>query len=631
MNSSRCSSNYKWRFRNSGSKQFSMITRTLASFVVFTLCIVSSETFAQTFTRIDTGAIVKDLGNSQGSCWGDYDNDGFQDLYIINSSYIGQNKPDLLYHNEGDGTFSKVTSGVTNEIIQVSGSASWGDYDNDEDLDLIVSIAEGNSRLYHNEGNGGFTKFTSGFEDIAGDVGWVDYDNDGWLDLFGWGRTKEQNLLYHNNGNGTFASIDTGEIVSYYSYAQSANWADFDNDGDMDVFISNLDFYAFDPSAEKPRNSFYINEGGGYFTPMPPTAAVLGDEENTSGASWGDYDNDGNLDLFVENFRATNILYHNNGDGTFDGFIIDPPEAIGANTIGCTWGDFDNDGDLDLFVTCDRGFPRDPPPTFKENLLFRNDGDGNFARMTTGDVVKDGGHTCSVADYDNDGDLDILVINGSLGYPYRNYLYSNDGNDNSWINITCVGTVSNRSAIGARVRAKATINGAPVWQMREIAQMTSEHSNNSLRVHFGFGDATVIDSLVIRWPSGIEDIYTTVELKKFYTATENQDLDEIETSVAENTSDVPMKFELSQNYPNPFNPETRIRYEVSKLDRVVLKVMNLLGQEVRTLVDEDKRVGFYEVVWDGRDNHGQRVVSGLYLYRLEARGFVQTRKMLLLR
>jgi hypothetical protein len=253
---------------------------------------------------------------------------------------------------------------------------------------------------------------------------------------------------------------------------------------------------------------------------------VLSDSGWTPGASWGDYDNDGYLDLYVVNFQPperVNHLYHNNGNGTFTQITIDPPEASGACSIGSAWGDFDNDGYLDLFVTNDRNLPGHPAPSFRDNFFFHNNGDGTFSRITTGDIVKDGGHTSSVCDYDNDGFLDIMIPNGSLASG-TNYLYHNDGNGNHWVNIRCVGTVSNRSAIGTRLRAKAMINGKAVWQTREIAQMSGCHANSDPRVHFGFGDGTIIDSLVIRWPSGRIDTYTALAVDNFYIAAEGQNI-----------------------------------------------------------------------------------------------------------
>ena len=577
---------------------------------------------AQMFTKITTGEITEILGNSQGSSWADYDNDGLLDVLITNTSGFGTNKPNLLYHNEGGGQFTLVYSGsIWNDILSASCSSNWGDYDNDGRPDLFECVAFAKeNRLYHNEGNGDFRLIASELQgDATSDASWVDFDNDGSLDMYITVQESGKNILYHNSGKGSFTRVDTGIIVSDNDCSESFSWADYDNDGDLDVFVSNLNF-----SAGSAVNRLYINQGKGYFTSTSSGAVILKDVANTAGASWGDYDNDGNLDLYVVNFQSINQLFHNKGDGTFEKIIIDPPEAAGGNSVGSTWGDFDNDGDLDLFVTCDRGFPNETSPSFRQNLLFLNEGNGQFTRITSGDIITDGGHTCTAADYDNDGDLDILIVNGSLGPPYVNYLYSNNGNTNNWITLTCQGTVSNKSAIGARVKAKANINGEDVWQLREIAQNTGCHSNNDPRVHFGLGTASVIDSLIVRWPSGSVDVYTDVTPNKFYTATEGAT--HLTTAANQFKTSLPVRLSLSQNYPNPFNPSTEIRYQISEVSNVSLKVYDVLGREVRTLVNRKQGPGTYEVRFDASG-----LASGVYFCRIKAGNFAKTMKLTVLK
>jgi len=494
---------------------------------VFVFFISLQVSFAQTFTKINTGPIPQDVGNNQGSSWGDYDNDGFPDLFITHTSGVGGNKPNLLYHNLGNGTFAKVNTGViVTEVITCSGgSSSWGDYDNDGYIDLYTSIAAGYNLLYHNEGNSSFTKYAGDVGGGNSDGSWAEYDNDGYLDLF-ISSVGGPNPIFRNNGNGTFTRTDTGAIAAVEEMFMSPSWADFDNDGDLDVFWATCFF----DLPGKVKNRCFINQGNGFFTSMDSNAVVLSDDQWTTGGSWGDYDNDGSMDLYVTNFHpnsAINHLYHNNGDGTFTQLSIDPVEFSEAATVGSVWGDFDNDGDLDLLVTNEKYSIAPPIPPVHDNFLFRNDGDGNFFRITTADIVKDGGHTCSLADYDNDGDLDVIIVNGSLTIlsgDQINYLYSNDGNSNNWVNINCIGTASNRSAIGTKVKAKAVIDGVNVWQMREIAQMSGCHGNSDMRVHFGFGDAAVIDSLIVRWPSGVVDTYTGMEVNNFYNAVEGQNI-----------------------------------------------------------------------------------------------------------
>jgi hypothetical protein len=299
-------------------------------------------------------------------------------------------------------------------------------------------------------------------------------------------------------------------------------------------------------------------------------------------------------------------------------------------SLGQTWGDFDNDGDLDLYVV-----NLTSVNNFGGNNYYRNDGapDYTFTAVTTGDFVAGNRAAWGVSsgDYDNDGDLDLYVTYNSLtAGPATDALYRNDLTDgNHWINIRCEGTTSNRSAIGARVRAKATVFGNTYWQMREISAQNAATGQNSLRVHFGLGDATLIDSLEIVWPSGISEIYTNIGVDQFYRAVEGQGLDPLTAIPTPQTT--PSGYDLYQNYPNPFNPTTTIRYTLLRTAPITLKIFDVSGRKVRTLVDDTQTAGTKSVAWDGRDDSGKPAASGVYVYQLRTGFSVQSRKMLLVR
>ena len=208
-----------------------------------------------------------------------------------------------------------------------------------------------------------------------------------------------------------------------------------------------------------------------------------------------------------------------------------------------------------------------------------------------------------------------------------NCLYRNNGiANNTWINIKCVGTISNVSAIGARVKAKSTINGTDVWQVREIFGQTGFNAQNSFNVEFGLGDALVVDSLIIRWPSGLVENYWNIEVNKFYEATETQGISVILSLKNNNATGFPLQFELFQNYPNPFNPITVISWQLPVSSKVELELFNLWGQKITTLLSASLLSGSHSVQWTA-----EGLPSGVYLYRIEAGDFVQTRKMLLLK
>ena len=448
------------------------------------------------FTRILSGPVVSGV-NSTILAWGDFNNDGFQDLFV--STRTG---PSLLYSNNGDGTFSQILAGP---IATDSGNCfgvTWGDYDNDGFLDLFVGVnSNGNDWLYHNNGHGGFSKVTTGAIVNSGgnanNTSWADYDNDGFLDLFV-ANSDQNDFLYHNNRDGTFTRVMTNAIALKTGNSQGGSWADYDNDGLPDLFVSRVN----------EPNLLYHNEGNGIFTSVT-NGVIVHDVSTGQGTSWGDYDNDGFLDLFVVNPNAPNFLYHNNGDGTFNKITNGPVVTDIGNGHGCGWADYDNDGFLDLFVANRLG----------SNFLYHNNGDGTFTRVTTGVVPADVADASSAAwgDYDNDGFPDLFVTELN---PFSNRLYRNNGNSNAWLTLKLEGRLSNRTAIGAKVRVKATMGGQTVWQLREISGGGGLGSQNDLRAGFGLGNATNVDVVRIEWPSGIKQEFHDVAVKQFLTIVE---------------------------------------------------------------------------------------------------------------
>jgi enediyne biosynthesis protein E4 len=476
-----------------------------------------------TFTKIITGNIVTDVGSHVRSAWDDFNNDGFLDLFISNWA----NRTNVFYRNNGNGTFTKITEGGPVQDRDYHTGAVWGDYDNDGNLDLLVSAGvqaptARRNQLYHNNGDGTFNAVSGG--GITNPLGffngcsWADYDNDGLLDLFitNDGDSNDgggKGLLFHNDGDGSFTRVTSGVVVNQISNGFGL-WADYDNDGFMDLVVFNF--------ANSTRNFLNHNDRDGSFTRVL-TNEVATDTwtEGAVGGAWGDYDNDGLLDLFVAGHRDTrNRLYHNNGNGSFTNITSGPillPTA--GRSSGCAWGDYDNDGYLDLFVANNGG----------QNQLFHNNRDGTFTQVTTGHPVVDGyaDRACravSWVDYDNDGFLDLFVTSGSLSSSVSlgtNLLYHNNGNTNAWLEVKLVGTVSNRSAIGAKVRVQATIGGKTFWQLREINN-GGGYNVVPLVAHFGLGDATNVDLVRIEWPSGIVQTMTNVTAKQFLTIVERQ-------------------------------------------------------------------------------------------------------------
>jgi hypothetical protein len=467
-----------------------------------------------TFTQITNGPIVSDLGGFATFVWGDFHNSGFLDLFVCNENGTLTN---LYYRNDGAGAFTKISQGdpVADADYHVGSAAA--DYNNDGYLDLAVGAGGSNSpiptrmRIYHNNGDGTFTPGGGGaVTNLLGYFAmcyWADYDNDGFLDLCVEEDGAGQVILIHNNGDGTFATKQLVTGVNIWGFA----WADYDNDGFEDLLVITYDYNGV--------NTLYHNNRDGTFTRIL-TNAIATDRWSAGayGEDWGDFDNDGFLDLFVTSGDGTpNRLYHNNGDGTFTSITNGPTGSRppGTHSLACSWGDYDNDGYLDLFVTSYNG----------PNMLFRNNGDGTFTQILSGAPVNETNslvycNSCGWVDYDNDGFLDLFVTRG-FGTGISNLLYHNDGNSNGWLKVKLEGKASNRSAIGAKVHVHATIGGKTFRQMREISN-GGPRSVRPLVAHFGLGDATNADLVRIEWPSGIVQTLTNVAPKQILTVVEHQ-------------------------------------------------------------------------------------------------------------
>lgn len=473
------------------------------------------------FTRDMMAELANHAPNSTGVAWIDADNDGKLDLFA--SAYGGTN---LLYRNTGS-SLEVLTNAplATDPVTSLSGV--WGDFNNDGFTDLFVANLEDQPNyLYRSQGSGRFVRenappFT---DDITRSVSsaWADYDNDGHLDLFvANSRSNQVNYLYRNLGDGRFSKVLTQIVASEVVGSTAASWSDFDNDGDQDLFVT---------SEGGSLNRLYRNGGGGAFTKLSGDP-VTGDGGFSAGCAWGDFDNDGFQDLFVANLHnANDYLYRNTSSGSFakvsTGIVVNDA----GSSVGCSWGDFDNDGWLDLFVANYEG---------QRNALYRNRSDGTFEKISTGSIATDVGRSrgCAWGDYNSDGFLDLVVSNDG-GFPL--FLYRNAGNSNHWLKVRCAGTRSNRSAIGAKVRAYAAIGGSNVWQLREISGGTGYGSQNALEAHFGLASTDKVALLRIEWPSGIVQEFREVAVNQTLVVNEAPVL-----SAAQKRSDGSFEFTLT--------------------------------------------------------------------------------------
>ena len=580
---------------------------------LFCLIILLSFTFpqyAQIFTKITTGPEVNDGGDSRSVNWIDFDNDGDLDLFVTNGPHAGQNN--FFYKNNGDGTFTKIDTIAIAQDNRASDGSSWGDFNNDGYPDLFVANWWGqNNLLYMNNGDGTFTQITNSpitTESNYSETGvWGDYNNDGFLDLYVCNSGGNlRNALYKNNGEGTFTKL-TSSFLNDQNYSRNLNWIYYNNDKLPDLFVTN----------ENDQNEkLYINNGDDTFSSLD-VPSLLNFNGNSTSSNWEDIDNDGDLDVLILNYsNQHNYLFINNNDGTFTKVDSPPFSTDTSNSFCSAIGDVDNDGDLDIFIT--NAFTGNSPT---HNFLYLNNGDGTFVK-TADAVTQDSGwsYGCALGDYNKDGYLDLFTAN-CFNADQNNSLYVNNGGTNNSLMLNLEGVKSNRSAIGTVVKLKANIFGNTSWQTRIVSGETG-YCGQNLQLHFGLGDAASIDSLKIEWPSGIIQYENNLQINTINTIVED-------TSLATRTLKTNKHlqgFNLQQNYPNPFNPETRIKFTITKPEFVSLKIYNLLGNEVTTLLNEDKPAGDYAI-----DFNGDNYASGVYFYKLTAGNLTTTRKMVLLK
>jgi len=444
-----------------------------------------------TFTDVTTKAGLVHSGWGQGVCVGDYDNDGWDDLYV---TYFGKN---VLYHNNGDGTFTDVSqkAGVAGKGTRWSTGCAFVDYDRDGRLDLFVAnyidldlatapVPESGPCLY---------------KSVMVACGPPGMENG-------------KNILYHNNGDGTFTDVSeaAGILGANGTYGLGVLTADLDNDGWPDIYVAN----------DSTASALYQNKKNGKFQDIAIEAGCAlspdGKPQAGMGISAADYDLDGNLDLIKTNFAGdTPSLYHNQGGANFEDATF--TAGLGAHTQYLGWGcgffDMDNDGWPDILICNGHVYPeveqlKTEAGYAQRKLLYHNLHNGHFADVSlqAGPGISEPSPSRGAAfgDFDNDGDIDV-VINTVNDYPQL--LRCDSKLDHNWIKIRTIGTKSNRSGIGARLMCVTHPPGEtkPHQQIDEVRSGGGYFSQSDLRVHFGLGKAEKVDVLEIKWPSGQVD------------------------------------------------------------------------------------------------------------------------------
>ena len=581
-----------------------------ASTLIYLFVVGSAKAGPISFSDVTESAMGERLKKQGiGAAFSDYDNDGDMDMYLTHAfnGPVLLNRISRLWENNGSGQFSNVAAekgvdqivpwteiGCDNPDIECQDRSglgrgiSWGDCDNDGDLDLLVANMDSSdadppvplTTLYINSGapNFEFTwetcdrgvhrrgeqctdNYRGGIAATSGGITWGDYNNDGCLDFY-W-RCADwhiDNALFQNVKRGgrctcTFTEVTwrsgvkllyplrLRSVVVKANSQGNANWVDYDNDGDLDLFNPN----------EGDANVLFRNEGNGTFTEVTTTPGLEGNglinNGDAEGACWGDIDNDGDLDCYLPNAGQANRLIRNDliENGNVAGFTDITMQAGEAGDFGdvrgCTMGDYDNDGDLDIYLNNGgdsnvyfndvqdvdpmqtQFYVADSPGN---NSLLRNNGDSTFTNVTegSGGNVYGEGRGVATGDYDDDGLLDLYVTalyveSDPPGDPdeFEGVLLKNTTeNSNNWVKVELVGTASNRSGIGARVNCTTP----SFTQVREVASATGYNSQDDPRAHFGLGSDSTITSLEITWPKpnfAVQSVPNPV-VNKIYICTE---------------------------------------------------------------------------------------------------------------
>ena len=463
---------------------------------------------ARMFVAVNSPPLTSDRASTGGVSFTDYDNDGDPDVYVTNGYDVSSQNPEPQanrFYDNSDGDFEALSVDGLTDLEGFSSGSVWADFDNDGDLDTFVANQrdQENVLLLQEIAADGSVRFVRHAPAVlAEDKGWsysvaaADADNDGYVDFYvsnGGLSHSGVNFLYRNLEGKTLQRISNTDAVASSHASGGASWSDYDGDGDQDLVVANR------PTAEMQgfKLSLFRNDGSLKFTRMDASALPV-DATFPMSIAWGDVDNDGDQDLYAGNlYGMANNLYENLGDGTFR--VMDGGRATtdAGSSYAVTFGDLDNDADLDLVVANWGG----------ASEIYLNDGAGHFDQVSSAAFGRSIHYASSLAlgDYDSDGDLDILIGNWP-NHPgeglEENVLIENRYAIGNWIRVALQGIASNRSAIGARIVIETATDGRTRQQIREVSTQSGWRSQGELTQHFGLGTATAVSKVVIKWPSG---------------------------------------------------------------------------------------------------------------------------------
>ena len=584
---------------------------------------LSAATYAQGFTDIDAGLTGLHWSDV---AWGDYDSDGDLDIIIagLNATDEGITK---IYKNEGNDTFSELTG--LNLPGTFVGDIAWGDYDADGDLDILIqgyTDAAEITKMYKNTGNDNFVESGLTFPTLVdGSVSFADYNNDGYLDILiaGYDGNTYKAIVYRNNGDATYT--DSG-IVLPAAIKSAYEWGDYDNDSDLDIFITGLDFDG------DLISKLYTNNGDETFTGTLNsfTGAWLGD------AAWGDYNSDGHLDILLSGYSVTTQriakLYKNNGDGTFTEQTL--AGLTGVSHSSTIWGDYDNDGDLDVFIG---GTYEGSGEWVRVTDVFINNGNNTFTAAGLDFSADVFWGESAWGDYDSDGNLDLICCGFDDLGGSNTIIYRNDNNtpntapespqnlisevtDNevtlNWDDATDNETPSAGLTYNAYIRNET---GDIIWNSMSVLadgyRLVPTLGNAQLNISWTIKDLTngnyfwsvqAIDNNFVGSIFSDEGSFTI-------------------TTVGAEENEIQNIFLALSNYPNPFPTSTTIEYNLKYPEKITLTIYDYLGKPVYQTRDNQLH-GLQMIVWNG-----EKFPDGIYYYRLQVGDAIANGKMVKVR
>jgi len=554
---------------------------------------------------IDTGILFS--GASEGVCVFDYNNDGMDDILFTTRNGSSNH----LYRNEGNMIFMDVSFESNIGVTMEARTAVAGDFDNDGDLDVFIGATVGESMLFENTGEGTFQDITDisgiNISDQVRGSSWVDHDKDGFLDLYV-GLLYEPNKLFKNNGDGTFVDVAqnigaAGPLTA--GIIMGLGFIDYDRDGDQDLFIT---------QDNNNGNILLRYEDYGAYTDVSAISQIDLDVMGM-GVAFGDIDRDGLFDFYTTNLYENSLLLN-----SISGVFLDISTSSGTEDIpgSMGWGTFffdaNNDGWVDIYNNNETAFGG------VINSLMINQGDQTFNMLNyeSGAVINNNGYGSAFSDFDQDGDLDMILV----GHPSSSgsiNLLRNDSDPQNWIMFKLSQLEQNIYGVGSTIE----LYHGNTRQLNFIGAGNGYCSQNTLNVHFGLGQETIIDSVIVFWPDGISESFSGLVFNEINYLNRGSGIAILSTT---SESFLPEEIRLNDPYPNPFNNSTTLEIQVEKDTKSKLHIYDLKGQEVATF-----NVQLQKSIMNHYKINFSDFPSGIYFVNIQSSEFSVMKKITLLK